>query len=135
MNVEEVMSRPVRTCGPNDTLQTAAQLMWDHEVGSVVVLLEGTIVGMLTDRDVCMGAYTSGQALWEVPVQRAMTPAPVTIRENATVAAASAGRRPNRTPAASTADRYNTPRSTRSNVRSRNRAKAVATPMKPAPTA
>lgn len=88
MNVEQLMSRPVATCSPNDTLAIAAQKMWDRELGAVVVVEEGVIVGMITDRDVAMGAYTSGQALWEVPVRRSMTPAPTTILQNATVAAA-----------------------------------------------
>jgi len=88
MKVEQLMARPVHTCSPNDTLQIPAQLMWNHEVGSVVVQREGKIVGMLTDRDICIGALTSGQALWEIPVSRSMTPAPVTIHAQATVDAA-----------------------------------------------
>ena len=88
MNVEQVMTRPVLKCGPNDTLAIAAQLMWECESGCVVVVAEGVVVGIITDRDVAMGAYTSGQALWEVPVLRSMTPAPATIREDATIDAA-----------------------------------------------
>lgn len=88
MKVEQVMTRPALQCGPNDTLAIAAQLMWECEAGSVVVVAEGVVVGIITDRDVCMGAYTSGQALWEVPVLRSMTPAPTTVRQDETVDAA-----------------------------------------------
>lgn len=88
MQVEQLMSRPVLTCSPNDTLQGAAQLMWEQEKGSVVIVQAGKIVGLLTDRDIAMGAYTSGQALWEVPISRSMTPVPVTIAPEATIDAA-----------------------------------------------
>jgi len=88
MKVEQLMSRPVLSCGPNDTLQIAAQLMWDNEVGSVVVQREGKVVGIITDRDIAMGALTSGQSLWEVPVSRSMTAAPSTIQLSATIDAA-----------------------------------------------
>ena len=85
MQIEELMSRPVLVCGPNDTLQIPAQLMWDQGVGCVVVQKEGKVIGVITDRDICMGAYTSGQALWELPVSRSMTAAPATIDATATV--------------------------------------------------
>ena len=33
---------------------------------------DGRVVGMITDRDVCMAAYTQGQPLWQIPVSDAM---------------------------------------------------------------
>ena len=59
MRVEQLMSRPVHCCRPEDTLACAAQLMWDHDCGCVpVVAADGTgLAGIITDRDICMCAY------------------------------------------------------------------------------
>jgi len=65
--------RPVITCTIHDNLERAAQLMWDHAVGCLPVIDdEGHVAGMLTDRDVCMGAYTQGVPLRAIPVATAM---------------------------------------------------------------
>jgi len=65
--------RPVITCTIHDNLERAAQLMWDHAVGCLPVIDdEGHVAGMLTDRDVCMGAYTQGAPLRAIPVATAM---------------------------------------------------------------
>lgn len=85
MNAESVMTRPVFTCSPHDMLNVPAQLMWDHNVGCVVVLEQGRIVGLITDRDVCMGAYTTGMPLWGIRVGHSMTRDPVTLREDASI--------------------------------------------------
>lgn len=73
MFVQQFMSRPVVTCRPSDTLNTAAQLMWEHDCGAVpVVDADGRLVGIVTDRDVSMAAYTQGRALTQIPVEVAM---------------------------------------------------------------
>lgn len=47
MIIAELMTQPVRACGPADTLQAAAQIMWDEDCGSVpVVSGDGQVVGM-----------------------------------------------------------------------------------------
>lgn len=73
MRVEQLMSKPAITCGKDGTLNTAARLMWDHDCGAVpVVGDEGTVVGVVTDRDICMAAYTQGKPLKAIPVSQAM---------------------------------------------------------------
>ena len=73
MNVAQIMSRLVHTCRPDDTLAVAVGKMWDHDVGCVpVVDSEGRVIGMLTDRDAVMGAYTQGRPLDQLPVSVAM---------------------------------------------------------------
>jgi CBS domain-containing protein len=64
MKIRDIMSQDVATCREDDSLDRAAQLMWDRDVGSVpVVDGEGRPLGMITDRDICMAAYTQGEAL------------------------------------------------------------------------
>ena len=75
--VRDVMQRDVATCHSWDTLNRAAQLMWEADCGAVPVVDEqGKLAGMLTDRDVCMAAYTRGLALSELSVQNAMSEHP-----------------------------------------------------------
>lgn len=88
MKVEQLMTRPVWTCEPGDSLRVAAELMWEHDVGCVVVQRGGRVVGVITDRDICMGGYTTGLAFHEVLVGRSMGIEPTVIRAQATIDAA-----------------------------------------------
>jgi CBS domain-containing protein len=73
MRVQGIMSNPVVTCRPQDCVDAAAQLMWDQDCGSIPVVSEdGRLVGILTDRDVCMAAFTTGQRLCEIGVADVM---------------------------------------------------------------
>ncbi|HWS45964.1 MAG TPA: CBS domain-containing protein, partial [Acidimicrobiia bacterium] len=50
--VADVMSRPVVTAQPAETVAAAAQRMHDHRVGSVVVIdHDDRAIGILTERD------------------------------------------------------------------------------------
>jgi hypothetical protein len=50
-----LMATEVKSCATHNTLNTAAQTMWDNDIGCVpVVDNDRRVVGMLTDRDVCM---------------------------------------------------------------------------------
>jgi CBS domain-containing protein len=74
MRVDQLMTRPVITCSPSDTLAKAAQLMWDNDCGAIpVVGDQGRVVAMITDRDICMAAYTQGSPLHSLRVQGAMS--------------------------------------------------------------
>jgi CBS domain-containing protein len=68
------MSDDIKFCEANDTLDRAAGLMWNHDIGSLpVVDSERRVIGMVTDRDVCMAAYTQGKRLDEIPVSSVMS--------------------------------------------------------------
>jgi CBS domain-containing protein len=73
MRVEELMAKEVRTCGPDDPINEAARIMWEADCGCVPVVERGRLVGMLTDRDACMAAYTKGRGFLEIPVREAMS--------------------------------------------------------------
>ncbi|HVU00530.1 MAG TPA: CBS domain-containing protein [Polyangiaceae bacterium] len=73
MIVSQIMTRNVETCRPGDSLAVAAGRMWDHDIGCLPVLDgEGHVIGMITDRDACMAAYTQGLALNSISVESAM---------------------------------------------------------------
>lgn len=70
----DVMSREVLTCRTFDSLHRAAQIMWDANCGSVPVLDDqGKLVGMITDRDALMAAYTRGLPLADLNVMGCMS--------------------------------------------------------------
>lgn len=74
MRVHELMSRQVHTCRSSDSLEAAAQVLWDHDIGAVPVVDDkGRVVGMLTDRDLCMAAYTQGRPLRELVIAETMS--------------------------------------------------------------
>jgi CBS domain-containing protein len=69
-HVGSIMSSVVYTCRAGDPLSVPAQVMWDHDCGCVpVVDVDNRVVGMITDRDICMAAYTQGKALSELRVE------------------------------------------------------------------
>ncbi len=74
MKVEECMSRRVIACRPDTDMQEAAHLLWEHDCGCLPVVNDkDEVVGMVTDRDLCMGSYTSGRALHALPVRDSMS--------------------------------------------------------------
>ena len=74
MKVSERMSGDVCTLGAHETLERAAQIMWERDCGCVpIVDHEQRLVGVITDRDICMGAYTQGGCLRDIPVHRCMS--------------------------------------------------------------
>lgn len=69
-----IMTSPVMTCSPHDDVNDVAQLFWDTSCGSAPVIdADGVLQGMLTDRDICMAAYTQGRRLPDISVESAMT--------------------------------------------------------------
>jgi CBS domain-containing protein len=74
MHVEARMTPEPVVCRPEDSLDTAASRMRDGDCGCLpVVDADGRVVGMVTDRDICMTALTTAATLAEVRVARAMT--------------------------------------------------------------
>src|SRR4051794_31366946 len=72
-NVSEIMTRVVRTISPQDTIQRAAQMMDELNVGIVPVCDGEKLVGMITDRDITIRATSVGSAPGETRVEEVMT--------------------------------------------------------------
>src|SRR5688572_1480478 len=61
MKVHGIMTKQVRSCGADDSMADAARLMWEGDCGSIPVVDDGGhVVGMITDRDICMATFTRG---------------------------------------------------------------------------
>ncbi len=74
MRVRAVMSWPVVSCEADDSLEGAARLMWESDCGALpVVDSGGKLLGILTDRDICIAALLRGCALCSIRVSEVMT--------------------------------------------------------------
>lgn len=74
MKVRELMSHNVCTCSPETSLHDAAHIMWNCDVGCLVVTDDDRRpIGMITDRDITMAAYTQGVTLRDAQVKSAMS--------------------------------------------------------------
>lgn len=72
MVVGEAMTTLVRVVEPEQTIQVAARLMADLDVGALPVVAGGRLVGMLTDRDIAVRAVALNKGP-DTPVSAAMS--------------------------------------------------------------
>lgn len=69
MKVQDIMTSDAQCCGPDTNLAAAAKMMWDSDCGALPVLnAQGRVVGMITDRDICMAATTKNKPPSELTV-------------------------------------------------------------------
>ncbi|HLA11020.1 MAG TPA: CBS domain-containing protein [Pyrinomonadaceae bacterium] len=70
MKVKEVMTANPKACTLTDSLAEAAALMWENDCGILPVLAEGgKVVGLVTDRDICMAGVLRGRQLANIAVK------------------------------------------------------------------
>jgi len=86
MLAQDLMTGPAITCHVNDSLDVAARKMWDADIGIVgVVNDDGKLTSVITDRDICIAAFTQGRALGDLLVNSAMATTLVTTAPEATI--------------------------------------------------
>ncbi len=74
MKIKKLMITEVGSCPSSENLDKVAQVMWELDCGCVPIIdPDSKVVGMLTDRDICMAAYTQGGALGEISVSSVMS--------------------------------------------------------------
>lgn len=72
MKVQDVMTYDVQTCRPETNLADAAMRMWKGDFGILPVVAEDkTVVGLITDRDICMAAATKHRDPAKIRVKEA----------------------------------------------------------------
>jgi CBS domain-containing protein len=72
MNARDFMTKDVYTINADQSLNDAANLMWEKDIGCVpVVDAEQHLVAMLTDRDIAMAAYLNGSPLRDIEASTA----------------------------------------------------------------
>lgn len=73
MNISDVMTPNVRVVSPHDTLQFAAKLMEEIDVGLLPVTENEELIGTLSDRDITIRAVAQGLSPEETHVSEVMT--------------------------------------------------------------
>jgi CBS domain-containing protein len=76
MLIREIMTRDVEVVAPDDTIQRAAKLMDDLNVGVLPVCEGPKLVGLVTDRDITVRATSVGKSPAECKVAEVMTDDP-----------------------------------------------------------
>lgn len=70
MRVKDVMTSDVKHCSLDTNLAAAAKIMWEGDCGAVPVTDDqGKVVGMITDRDICIAGATRSRAAGEIAVR------------------------------------------------------------------
>ena len=78
-SINEVMTHDPRTVSADSTLTDAARFMREDNVGALVVEREGSIAGIVTDRDIVVGAVADGRDPSSTPVAAVATQNVVTV--------------------------------------------------------
>ena len=69
MQVKDIMVPDTRFCRPDTNLAEASLIMWENDCGALPVLeASGKVVGMVTDRDICIAVGTRNRAPSEITV-------------------------------------------------------------------
>jgi CBS domain-containing protein len=84
MEVSEIMSTDLVTVGPEYNVADVAGLMRSRKVGSVIVLEDDRVLGILTERDI-LGVVGSGEDPKNVAAHEALTDDLITIEPGAPV--------------------------------------------------
>jgi len=90
MNVEDIMSSPVYVIAPDEPLSHARKLMLKHKIGSIVVVNDDGMIGIVTKSDLGK-RMAQAEPMWrrrpidKVPINLVMTESPITIYPEASI--------------------------------------------------
>ena len=69
----EVMAHALATCAPETSVANVAALMRDRDIGNVLVVEEGHLRGIVTDRDLALQALTGKDDPLQTPIRKFMS--------------------------------------------------------------
>lgn len=75
MRVRDLMTTSVASVPNNQPLSAAARLMWDCDCGAIPVVEDSSdrVVGIITDRDICMSTWSRDSAPSAILISDAMS--------------------------------------------------------------
>ncbi|NOZ81558.1 MAG: CBS domain-containing protein [Candidatus Micrarchaeota archaeon] len=79
MKVKDVMKTDVKTVSPDIDIKKAAKLMSEHGIGSLVVVENERVVGILTERDILEKVVATGLNPENTRVSEIMTKNVITV--------------------------------------------------------
>ncbi|MBU3159902.1 CBS domain-containing protein [Clostridium frigoris] len=86
MKISEIMTKEVISLSVDDTVERAAQIMREYNIGSIPVNTDGRgVVGIITDRDIILRCVAEGKDIKMQKIREIMTSNPVVGDENINV--------------------------------------------------
>jgi CBS domain-containing protein len=83
MEIQDIMTTSPETCGRTTNLAVAVERLWKADCGVLpVVDYDGSLVGIITDRDICIALGTRNRPASTILVENVMTTAVETCRED-----------------------------------------------------
>ncbi|MDZ7363296.1 MAG: CBS domain-containing protein [candidate division KSB1 bacterium] len=80
MKLLKIARVPPVVVAPEDSIMTAVEKMCDVGVGAVVVVKNGDVVGIFTERDLLTRVVRPGVSTLNTPIAKVMTPNPTVAR-------------------------------------------------------
>ena len=74
----EVMTHPLATCAPDANVTDVAATMRDRDIGDVLIVEDGKLRGIVTDRDLTLQALTGQDDPRQTPIRKYMSTKVVT---------------------------------------------------------
>ncbi len=74
----EVMTQSLATCSPDDSVAHVAMIMRDRDIGNVMIMENGQLSGIVTDRDLAVNALTDGGDPHRTPIRQFMCSSVIT---------------------------------------------------------
>jgi CBS domain-containing protein len=84
VRVAEIMTNAAVTDSHTGTLQAAAEMMWRQQTGSIVIVEEGELAGIVTERDV-LKAVAEGKDFAKTLVGDVMTTGVITVESDTSI--------------------------------------------------
>lgn len=90
MKIEDIMSSPVYVITPDEPISYARKLMLKHKIGSIVVVNNDKMVGIVTKSDL-VKRLAQAEPIWrrrpidKIPINLVMTESPITIYPSASI--------------------------------------------------
>ena len=85
MKVKDLMTQDPATLGPNATIGEAATLVKQEDCGSIPIVDDGRLVGIVTDRDIVVRAIAAGKEPKRTRISEIMSADPITVRPDDSV--------------------------------------------------
>jgi len=82
MKVKDIMSLDLNFVQPSTKVTDIAMMMKQKDIGSVPVVQNDQVVGMVTDRDILLRVIADQKDVKQTTAQQIMTPDPICIEES-----------------------------------------------------
>jgi CBS domain-containing protein len=73
MKVKDVMTPQAKTIWLTESLADAARMMWENDCGVLPIVKDQKVIGMITDRDICMATAMRKSNASGISVEEVMT--------------------------------------------------------------